>query len=68
MRKILIAIVCAMLSACVYQTVNMYDIEEADKLCASHGGVVEISADAVGGETTLCKDNTRFILHKDNVK
>lgn len=63
MRKILIAIVCAALSACVYQTVNMYDIEEADKLCASHGGVVEISAWSDGREFTTCKDNTKFELH-----
>jgi hypothetical protein len=55
MRKLFIFIVPFALTGCIYQAVSAYDIERATKHCGSLENVVEIRADAFGGENVLCK-------------
>ena len=50
------------LSGC-YQTVNDWDIEEAQQVCSNHGGVHAITASFLGTESVICRDGTGYRLH-----
>lgn len=56
MKKLLvISLIPLMLSGCLYQTVNSYDIMRASVVCNGVDDIQEITADAFGGEEVTCK-------------
>ena len=62
MKYVALATLVLSLSGC-YQTVNDWDIEEAQKKCSDHGGIAQIRADILGTEYVTCRDNTGYRLH-----
>lgn len=53
------------LSGCLYQTVNLNDMQTAIKACDSFEQIVEIEASWIGTEHVRCIDRTRHILNQD---
>lgn len=56
MKKLLvISLVPLMLSGCMYQTVNSYDIMRASAVCNGVEDVHEITSNFLGDENVTCK-------------
>ena len=56
MKKLLvISLVSLMLSGCMYQAVNSYDIMRASVVCNGVDDIQEITAEVFGGEEVTCK-------------
>ena len=56
MKKLLvISLASLMLSGCLYQTVNSYDIMRASAVCNGIDDVEAITADSFGSEFVICK-------------
>lgn len=56
MKKLLvISLIPLMLSGCIYQNVNSYDIMRASVVCNGVDDIQEITADSFGGENVTCK-------------
>ena len=64
-RSIFVIVSTLALSGCMYQTVNLSDIQTAIKACGSFENIVEIGASFYGSETALCIDRTTHFLNAD---
>lgn len=64
--KLIFLFPLVILSGCVYQTVDQFDLYRATKLCGSVENIVEISAHAAGSEFVFCKNGTRYGLDSAN--
>lgn len=64
MKKILIALLLPVfLSGCLYQTVNMFDLQRAAWACKDKGGIFEVWANFAGDEGVTCVNGTSVALH-----
>lgn len=71
MRTIMIAIVVLIsitTSGCLYQSVSKSDIDNAEIICKSHGGVVNIDASWTGHEDVTCVDLTIIGIWKNSIE
>ena len=53
-----------MLSGCIYQKVNNYDLHRSIVFCKSTENIAEIVAYADGDEFVVCMDGTKSFLTK----
>ncbi len=68
MNKILLLVLCCIVMGCGYQTVNRYDLDEAEIICAKKGShIIEISSSFAGHETVTCATNDIIPLHNETV-
>ena len=69
MNKLIVMLSCLMMSGCLYQTVNRYDLDEAEIICANQQShVVEISAQFNSKENVTCANGVLIELHIQGAK
>lgn len=64
-RSIFVIASAFTLSGCMYQTVNLNDMQTAIKACGSFENIVAIEASFLGSETVRCIDRTAHFLDSD---
>lgn len=68
MLKLLVSMSVLAITGCTYQTLNTFDLQEAEYHCVDKGGVVEIYAAFDGREGVTCGNNEQILLHKETLK
>ena len=66
MTKLLLPIICLLLSGCIYQVANNTDLEKAIYVCGDLENIDNITITFAGNEKVICKDGLGLFL--DNVK
>jgi hypothetical protein len=64
----LIVILCIALSGCMYQSVNLSDIEAASKACGGLNQISELSAAFDGQESVICFNREKYGLESRRVR
>ena len=68
MKSLILMLSCLMMSGCLYQTVNRYDLDEAEIICANQQShVIHIEIWFGTSEFVMCADNSRTKLHKEKI-
>lgn len=64
MTKLLIPVICLLLSGCVYQVANNTDLEKAVYVCEGLENIENVTITFTGAEKVTCKGGLELFLHE----